>query len=198
LSTILHSGVDAGTIPSAQVAIGHLQVSPSDAVQQVILPVSLNNSEPTPLQIAGFQFELEILGPDEYVSFSAILPPQDLPYLFAPNSASPLASISPDGQRVIFGDFLDAGFGEVVTGKGLGTIQLLVHPEAAGQTYQVRVNSEPTASFLAVNTTGFVPFAAQDGSIAVVPELSAAALLLIAMVSLSVCHRSKQLSRQTL
>src|SRR5262245_20032101 len=179
----------ADAVPT--VVVDELTISATGATQAPSVDVWVDLSEPAAGSIAGFQLELALVGPDNSVTFTGVGAPVSHPYLFANDSAAPLFLISDAGRRVTVGDFLDSGLKDILDGRGLASLQLSVQPQALGKTYEIHIDHSPAHSFLAVDTTHFVPFSADNGKITVVPEpMSIAWGLPCALVWLR--HRNKR------
>ena len=171
---------------SPSVVVSNLQLAPSGATQTGALSVYFIAPPQLSVDVAGFQLSLSIDGPDDAVKFESVGAPQGKPYLFAPESTAPFASISPGGRRVTIGDFLNAGYGQARNDQGLAEVYVSISPTAAGKSYMVSVDIDPAESYLGVNSALLLPLTAQNGTISIVPEPRS--LALAAIVILAAAH----------
>jgi len=146
--------------------------------------VYFSSADPSGTPIQGFQFEISLVGPDDDVMFSSVGAPQAHPYIFAPESSAPLFSISNGGLTATLGDFLDMGTADIATGLGLASLQFTVEPSAAGKSYMLQINTDPSASFLAADSMTFLPFTLRNGNVTVVPEPATFILALVVLPAL--------------
>jgi hypothetical protein len=152
------------------VVVDERVISVAGAAQSTSVDIWFDLSEPVDIPIAGFQLELVLVGPNDAVEFAGVTAPASHPYLFESDSLAPLFSVSDAGQRVTIGDFLDSGLSEIQNGRGLASLQLSVQPEAIGNTYEINIETDPNASFLATSSSDFIPYLTNNGRITVVPE----------------------------
>jgi hypothetical protein len=169
---------------SPSVVVSNLQIAPSVTAQTGALTVFFAAPPQLSVDVAGFQLSLAIVGPDDAVKFESVVAPLSKPYLLAPESTGPFASISAGGSRVKIGDFLNAGYGQARDNQGLAEIHVSVSPSAAGKSYLVSVDLDPAESYLGISSALLLPITAvQNGTISIVPEpqsLFLAAILLVA------------------
>lgn len=178
------------------VVIGDLELPPANVAQVGALEVSLTSTSPVPISLAGFQLSLSLTGPDDAVKFTGAIAPQTKPYIFASDSPGPLYSISNNGRQLTFGDFLNTGFGQVVTDIGLATIQVLVEVAAMGKSYGVEISTDPVVSFLSIDNRTVVPFNVSNASIRPAPEPSAIVVgLAFALVGIALRRRATDSQR---
>jgi hypothetical protein len=132
------------------------------------------------------------------VKFVSAGPPLGKPYLFAPGSTTPFATISPDGSRMKIGDFLLAEFGRASSETGLASVQVSILPAMAGKTYRVVADPDPAESYLGISSTSLLPVAASGGVISVAPEPSGAALTSVVLAAAFATNRNGWRRRRSL
>ncbi len=193
--TVSASSMAYATVISPSIVVSSLQLAPSSATQNEALNVFFSAPPQLSLDIAGFQLSLTILGPDDSVRFTGVSAPQGKPYLFAPVSTVPFASVSLDGSRLTFGDFLNSGYGQASNDQGLATIQVSILPSAVGKSYVVAVDLDPTESFLGISSTNLLPVTAQNGTISIVPEPSGLVIAVVIASATGVARSRRNKSR---
>lgn len=191
--------VTTGTMEQARangivdtVIVDNAYFPPSTSAQVTSFEIWFESASPLPQSLVAFQFELSLLGPDNAVTFLDVLAPSAHPYVFTGSSAGPLYSINAGGDEVLLGDFLDTGSADLANGAGFASVRLLVQPEAAGKTYTVQINPDPSVSYLASNPTDFLTFVPRAGTITSVPEASSLVLGLAFALAAATCARPRR------
>lgn len=151
------------------VVVGSAIFAPSSEIQTSHVDIWMSYEGDMAVDLAGYQFAVNLAGPDDSVRFTDVGIPDDRSYLFAPTSAAPIGNITNSGATIEVGDFLLSGTAPLDSGDAIARLQFEVAPNTIG-TYAIEVSTEPAESFLAVNATDFIAFSVQNGSITTIPE----------------------------
>lgn len=195
-STVLSLGLLLTTVIAELhadfISIENFSVVSSNTSQLGSLDIFYVNEGASPIDLSGFQLKVTLVGGDPGTILTGFDAPKSVPYVFAGASDRPAGLISNGSKTAEVGDFLLSGSKPVpaLDRKGLASLQFSI-PAKASLGFQLALSLDPQDTFVANGQGQFLPFTFTGGTVSVVPEPTATAMLsLVSLMSFGVRRRS--------